>query len=91
MTNYRASSKKTRSCIHARLEEGFQLEDFKTVINKKCIEWIGTDYEKYLRPETLFGTKFESYLNAKIRKGVNRGSNDRTDAEDYGETVGTWL
>ncbi len=67
-TNYRASSKKTKSCIHARLEEGFSLEDFKTVIDKKADEWIGTEYEQYLRPETLFGTKFESYLNAKVRK-----------------------
>ena len=68
-TNYRSSNKKTRSCIHARLEEGFKLEDFKTVIDKKANEWIGTEYEKFLRPETLFGTKFESYLNAHIIKG----------------------
>ena len=72
-TKYRASSKKTKSCIHARLAEGFTLEDFKTVIDKKCEEWIGTEYEQYLRPETLFGTKFESYLNAKVRKpGKNK-------------------
>ena len=64
--NYRAASKKTQSCIHARLAEGFTIEDFKIVIDKKCAEWIGTEYEKYLRPETLFGTKFESYLNARI-------------------------
>lgn len=67
-TNYRASSKKTKTCIHARLEEGFTLDDFKTVIDKKADEWIGTEYEQYLRPETLFGTKFESYLNARVRK-----------------------
>lgn len=65
-TNYRAASKKTQSCIRARLAEGFALSDFEVVINKKCMEWIGTEYEKYLRPETLFGTKFESYLNARI-------------------------
>ena len=67
-TSYRPSSKKTRSCIHARLEEGFKLDDFKKVIDKKADEWIGTEYEPYLRPETLFGTKFESYLNAKVIK-----------------------
>ena len=57
--------------IKARLSEGFTIEDFKTVIDKKCAEWLGTDYEQYLRPQTLFGTKFESYLNApsKARKG----------------------
>lgn len=64
-TNYRASSSKSRTCIHARVAEGFTLEDFKTVIDKKCAEWKGTEWEKYLRPETLFGTKFEGYLNAK--------------------------
>lgn len=64
--NYRYQTKKTQSCIHARLAEGFTIEDFKTVIDKKCMEWIGTEYEKYLRPETLFGTKFEGYLNARI-------------------------
>ena len=65
-TNYRASSKKTKTCIHARLEEGFTIEDFKIVIDKKSSEWMGTEFEKFLRPETLFGTKFEGYLNAKI-------------------------
>lgn len=67
-TKYKPSSKKTKTCIHARLSEGFTLDDFKTVIDKKCAEWIGTDYEQYLRPETLFGTKFESYLNAPTKQ-----------------------
>ena len=70
-TNYRISSKEAQKHINARLSEGFTVEDFKTVIDNKCSEWIGTDYEQYLRPQTLFGTKFESYLNAprKARKG----------------------
>lgn len=68
---YKHSSKKTQTCIHARLAEGFTEEDFRTVIDKKCADWIGTEWEKYLRPETLFGTKFESYLNAKVTKPVN--------------------
>ena len=80
-TSYRASSKKTKSCIHARLEEGFKFEDFKTVIDKKAEEWIGTEYEKYLRPETLFGTKFEGYLNAKGRN-KKASSNDLDDLDD---------
>ena len=62
--NYRSGSDKTRKHIHARASEGFNLEDFKTVIDSKCTEWMGTDYEKYIRPETLFGPKFEGYLNA---------------------------
>ena len=67
-TNYKASTKKTKTCIHARLTEGFTIDDFKTVIDKKCAEWIGTDFQQYLRPETLFGTKFESYLNAPTKQ-----------------------
>ena len=75
-TNYRASSKKTKTCIHARLEEGFTIEDFKIVINKKSSEWMGTEFEKFLRPETLFGTKFEGYLNAKINPKQSRVINN---------------
>ena len=71
-TNYRASSKKTRSLIHARVKEGFKLDDFKVVIDKKCSEWLGNDMAQYLRPETLFGTKFEGYLNAKATRSTQR-------------------
>lgn len=74
-TNYQSKTKKTQSCIHARLKEGFTIEDFKIVIDKKCAEWIGTEYEKFLRPETLFGTKFEGYLNARINPKQSRASN----------------
>lgn len=49
--------------IRARLSEGFTVEDFKTVIDKKHREWSGTEMAKFLRPETLFGTKFQQYLN----------------------------
>ena len=65
-TKYKANTAKTVECISARLKEGFTIEDFKTVIDKKTAEWKGTDFEQYLRPTTLFGTKFEGYLNAKI-------------------------
>jgi uncharacterized phage protein (TIGR02220 family) len=73
-TNYKSSSKKTIDLIKARWNEGFILDDFKTVINKKTAEWINNkEMSKYLRPETLFGTKFESYLNQKdvIRNGTS--------------------
>lgn len=65
-TNYKATTKDTVSHINARLSDGFTVDDFKTVIDKKVNEWQGTEFEKYLRPKTLFGTKFESYLNAKM-------------------------
>ena len=74
-TNYKSSSKKTQSCIHARLKEGFTIDDFMIVIDKKSAEWMGTEYEKYLRPETLFGTKFEGYLNAKIIPKQSKSAN----------------
>lgn len=82
-TSYKATTKKTQTCIHARLAEGFTLEDFKAVIDKKCVEWIGTEWEKYLRPETLFGTKFESYLNAKTSEKSKPGIDaSKTDLDD---------
>lgn len=65
---YRAASKKTRTLIKARLKEGFSREDFFSVIDKKAEEWSGTEFQAYLRPETLFGTKFESYLNQKVAR-----------------------
>lgn len=63
-TSYKPNTKKTLSLINARLKEGFTVEDFKKVIAIKHQEW-GKDekMKKYLRPETLFGTKFEGYLN----------------------------
>lgn len=65
-TKFRPTTAKTKAMINARLTEGFTVDDFKVVIDKKCAEWIGDEkMEKYLRPETLFGTKFEGYLNAK--------------------------
>lgn len=64
-TTYRSSSQKTRSLIKARVNDGFELDDFKKVIDNKVAEWKNTDMAKYIRPETLFGTKFESYLNQK--------------------------
>lgn len=71
-TNYRSSSQKTRRLIKARWTEGFRLDDFQQVIAKKAKEWMGTDMAKYLRPETLFGTKFEGYLN----QGTGRHMSD---------------
>lgn len=51
--------------INARLDEGYKLDDFFDVIDNKYEEWKDTDMEKYLRPDTLFGTKFDIYLNQK--------------------------
>lgn len=64
-TNYKASTNNTQKHINARIKDGFTMDDFIKVIDNKVKEWKGTTFEKYLRPDTLFGTKFESYLNGK--------------------------
>ena len=71
-TNYKSSTDKIKKSINARLREGYVLEDFKVVIDKKCLEWLDTEMEKYLCPDTLFGTKFEKYLNQNILKSGNK-------------------
>lgn len=64
-SHYKPTTDKTKSCIRARFREGFTVEDFETVIRKMAGEW-GSDPKmaRFLRPETLFGNKFEGYLNA---------------------------
>ena len=47
------------------MNDQFTIDDFKAVIDKKVKGWKGTEWEKFLRPETLFGAKFESYFNAR--------------------------
>ena len=79
--NYRSNNKTTIRHINARLKEGRTLSDFKQVIDNRCATWLGTDMEQYLRPETLFGSKFENYLNArapKLRGGDGRILSDET-------------
>jgi uncharacterized phage protein (TIGR02220 family) len=80
-TKYKATTAKTKSAINARLSDGFTVDDFKVVIDKKCAEWIGTEWEKFLRPETLFGTKFEGYLNARSRSQKTVKAPDEDDLE----------
>ncbi|MBN1548485.1 MAG: conserved phage C-terminal domain-containing protein [Syntrophaceae bacterium] len=62
--DFKLETKATRRLIKARWVEGFRLEHFKAVIDRKVRKW-GNDPKMmdYLRPETLFGPKFDSYLN----------------------------
>lgn len=66
---YKLTTPKTRNLIRVRLKQGFTADDFKSVIDKKTKQWKGViakdgrSMETFLRPETLFDTKFESYLN----------------------------
>lgn len=64
-SKFKYTTKTTQTKINARLNEGYKLNDFIAVIDKKHEEWKGTEFEKYICPETLFGTKFEKYLNQK--------------------------
>lgn len=62
--NYRSSTRKTKDLIKARWNEGFRLDDFKKVIDVKNAEWKDSPkWSKFIRPDTLFGPKFEGYLN----------------------------
>ena len=61
---YKHSTSCYRRLIKARLKEGYRPEDFVVVIDKKCEEWKGSrKMEKHLNPITLFGSKFDTYLN----------------------------
>lgn len=66
--HFRPTNKATKRTINARLNEGYTLEDFQKVIDIKTAEWTGTEYEKYLNPETLFGNKMDKYLNQPVQK-----------------------
>ena len=88
-SHYRPTSKATRRLIKARYNEGFTDVDFKTVIDKKCAEWLQDgNMVQYLRPETLFGTKFEAYLNQPDTGPIPRrnfGSKPVRRATDWGQ------
>lgn len=57
--------------IRARWNEGYRLDDFKKVIDNKTDAWLGVvakdgrEMSQFLRPSTLFGNKFDQYLNEK--------------------------
>ena len=63
-TRYRSSAGGTRRLIAALLNEGYDTADMKRVIDSKCAEWLNSEFSRYLRPDVLFGKKFEGYLNA---------------------------
>lgn len=68
---FKSTTNKTKSLILARFKEGFVEEDFYRVIDIKSSEWLATNMEKYIRPETLFSNKFESYLNERTTSNLD--------------------
>lgn len=76
-SHYKATTPKTKQLVQARLKEGFSVDDFKMVIDKKTATWLNDNkMNKYLRPLTLFGTKFEDYLNEKVKGVPDQNKND---------------
>lgn len=68
-TKYKSTAGATCKLIKARLDEGFTIDDFKTVIDKKVATWLhDPQFSQYLRPSTLFqASKFEGYLNERVK------------------------
>jgi len=84
-SNFKSTTNKTVSSIRSRFKEGFVIDDFYAVIDKKSQEWINDDKMSiFLRPLTLFGTKFESYLNQKDINGACQ-SNEEYILKKYGQ------
>lgn len=54
---------------NGRLAEGYSMDDFERVFKNKLADWgENEDMKKYLRPQTLLGTKFDAYLNEKAKE-----------------------
>ena len=74
--SFKCTTKKTKSCIDARLREGFKEADFLKVIDIKTEEWKDNpNMNRYLRPETLFGVKFEGYLQQDTKQDQSEQNN----------------
>ena len=82
-SKFKASTKQTVRVITARLKEGWELLDFRKVVDLKCAQWSSEkEMRGYRRPETLFSAKhFESYVNEADLTAKN-------DSRDMGEIVG---
>jgi uncharacterized phage protein (TIGR02220 family) len=73
--SFKTNSKVAISNINARLKDGYTIDDFLKVISVKSTKWINTKFEDYLTPNTLFGNKFESYLNENINTEKTKQEN----------------
>lgn len=77
--------------IADRIAEGFSIADFKCVIDKKVADWKGSDYEKFLRPITLFAkTKFENYLNSHDGKRTSNFAKFADSVQRAKELIGVY-
>lgn len=82
--HYKPTTKKTQQLINARLDEGYTLEDFKRVIDIKAKQWKkDPEKRKWLRPTTLFGDNFESYLNEDVQEENRKANEQKERAKEY--------
>lgn len=89
---YTYSNKSINRYITGRLNDGFTVDDFKTVIDKKYDEWIGTEFEQYLKPTTLFApSHFEEYLNQPEKKKRDTAQERRDLVDSFVDQVPTGL
>lgn len=67
--SFKHTTKATQKAISGRWNDGHGVDQFKHVIDVKTEEWLGTDMEKHLNPDTLFRpSNFEKYLNQKPKR-----------------------
>ena len=84
--SYKFSAYQNRKLIKARWNEGYTFEDFKKVIDNKTNEWIDDQkMNKFLRPTTLFGNKFDQYLNETRSKKSNKSKGDLGEFNSYAD------
>lgn len=87
---FKSGTDATKRVIRARFKEGNSLDDFKAVIDVKAAEWIGdSKMEDYLRPSTLFGTKFEGYLNQSIKAKPVKAAKTTSDPVQFNNRYDT--
>ena len=83
-TRYQWTSKATQRHIQARFKEKYTLQDFYAVIDHKVSEWKDDKkMQQFIRPETLFGTKFEGYLNQAPRMEMQKEPESGTDGNPF--------
>jgi uncharacterized phage protein (TIGR02220 family) len=85
---FSSKTKATMRIIYARINEGHHFADFQRVIDAKVKQWWSDPkMADYLRPETLFGTKFDSYLATcdplKVKPDESRTASSQFDLEEY--------
>lgn len=87
---YSVKTKKTAQLIHKLLDNGFTVDDFRTVIDIKTQQWLNNEkMNQYLRPRTLFSEKFEDYLNESSKqKPKSTQTNGQTVADKMRDIYG---